>query len=731
MEYLAHSSKENFPPQTYAAHVSGVRSRAEQYSAEAAQYAVRGGSMLENVTRSAAYLHDLGKLDSKNQAVLHGETKAHHLPLNHVDAGTAELLEKGCLYPALIVHSHHQGLPNCSSLGASENPLRDECSQTRKHVDASLPELMQLHTNLVPQHVDLQPDVRYEGDQQTFFRMALSCLADADHTDTAAVYGQTPESEAMPLLRAAERLDALNRYVENLGGNNLQSERNHLRRQMYETCRDSEPGQKVRITTCDSPVGSGKTTAVMAYMLRQAAEHGARRIFVVLPYTNIIRQSVDVYRKALCLPGENPVEVVSELHCRADFQDFNIRYLTALWRAPIIVTTAVAFFETLASNRPSALRRLHELPGSLIFVDEAHNALPIHLLPLAWRWMNVLAEEWDCRWVLASGSLVRFWQLNSLKHQKDLEIANPPVAELVPEKLRNKLMAYEKDRVTFKWIEKPLSCPELISKVQSSPGPRLLIMNTVRNAAVIAEEISKKYGRQHVEHLSTALTAEDRTAVIECIKRRLKQKDDKDWTLVATSCVEAGVDFSFASGFREMASLVSLLQAAGRVNRHGENSGAEIWSFSMQDDSKLNENPALKESIQVLEDYFKNGVQIRPDLSTRSMDDQIIRNDGCMEQIRKFCDLEKNMEFESLEKNFRVIDSNTILAVADQDVIRQIQEGKCDWRVLQQKSVSVNLCNIKNWSMKEIVEGIYQWTLDYDDFLGYMRGVLDAENEFL
>lgn len=731
MEYLAHSSKENFPPQTYAAHVSGVRRRAGQYSAEAAQYAAQGGSMLENVTRSAACLHDLGKLDSKNQAVLHGETKAHRLPINHVDAGTAELLEKGCSYPALIVYSHHQGLPDCSCLNASENPLRDEHPETRKHVDASLPELMQLHTNLVPQHTDLQADVRYEGDQQTFFRMALSCLADADHTDTAAVYGQAPESEAMPLLRAAERLEALNRYVENLGGKGLQSERNLLRRQMYETCRDSEPGQKVRITTCDSPVGSGKTTAVMAYMLRQAAEHGLRRIFVVLPYTNIIRQSVDVYRKALCLPGENPEEVVSELHCRADFQDFNIRYLTALWRAPIIVTTAVAFFETLASNRPSALRRLHELPGSLIFVDEAHNALPIHLLPLAWRWMNVLAEEWDCRWVLASGSLVRFWQLNSLKHQKDLEIANPPVAELVPEKLRNKLMVYEKNRVSFKWYEKPLSLSELISKVQDSPGPRLLIMNTVRNAAVIAEEISKKYGRQHVEHLSTALTAEDRTAVIEHIKQRLRQKDDKDWTLVATSCVEAGVDFSFASGFREMASLVSLLQAAGRVNRHGENSGAEIWSFSMQDDSKLDENPSLKESIQVLESYFKKGVQIMPDLSTRSMDDQIIRNDGCMKQIRKFCDLEKNMEFESLEKKFQVIEHKTILAVPDKDVVRQIMEGDCDWRILQQKSVSVNCCNKQKWSLRELAEGIYQWTLGYDNFLGYMRGVLDAESEIL
>ena len=124
--------------------------------------------------------------------------------------------------------------------------------------------------------------------------------------------------------------------------------------------------RKRGIVSNDGPVGSGKTTAVMAYQLNQAILKGARRIFVVLPYTNIITQSVEVYREALKLPGEEPETVVAELHCKSDFEDEDTRYLTSLWRAPIIVTTAVAFFETLASNRPGTLRRLHELPGSII-----------------------------------------------------------------------------------------------------------------------------------------------------------------------------------------------------------------------------------------------------------------------------------------------------------------------------------------------------------------------------
>ena len=42
----------------------------------------------------------------------------------------------------------------------------------------------------------------------------------------------------------------------------------------------------------------------------------------------------------------------------------------------MVVTTAVQFFETLAAKETTALRKLHQLPGSAIFVDETHAAMP-------------------------------------------------------------------------------------------------------------------------------------------------------------------------------------------------------------------------------------------------------------------------------------------------------------------------------------------------------------------
>lgn len=716
---LAHSARKNYPPQTYEAHVRGVCERAGKYAAEAECYSVKANGILSTIVRDSALLHDLGKLEERNQSVLCEQSRRRrHLPVDHTDAGSAALQKMGNGCAAMLVYSHHQGFPDLLTEFAARgcSIFRNGNAEVRAETDAALPALLRQHEALFPRKPNKEVQA-YDGDPAVFLRMALSCLADADHGDTAAAFGQT--EKAMPELRPQERLAALDHYVSKFGETD---ERSSLRRELYQSCRSVEAHSGFSV--CGSPVGSGKTTAVMAHLLEQACKRNARRIFVVLPYTSIIRQSVDIYRKALVLPGETPEDVVAELHSRADFEDIETRYLTALWRAPIVVTTAVAFFETLSSHNPAALRRLHELPGSLIFVDEAHSALPLRLLPLAWHWMNVLSDEWSCYWVLASGSLVRYWELQPLS---GLSMPRPEIAELVRPDLQRELSRYESSRVTFRWREKPIGRKELAEWVQEAPGPRLLILNTVQSAAVIAAEMAAEFGQTHVEHLSTALTPEDRGNTIDRIRRRLADPDDADWTLVATSCVEAGVDFSFRTGFREISSLLSLLQAAGRVNRHGRNTEAVMWSFPLQDDSMLPKNPALDVSAAVLRSYFQKRLPITPELSTRSMQDELVRDDSCMSAICDFAELEAAQQFRTLAQKFRVIDQKTVLAVPDDSMVSAIAEGRASWQELQRHAVSVRKEKIVLWHLREIADGIYQWTLGYDSFLGYMHGVLLTE----
>lgn len=438
-EYLAHSAHDGFPAQTYLNHVQNVHDDAVRYAKEAAAFAAKqeDDMALVSAVTNAASLHDLGKLEEENQAALHAGNQP-HLPINHTDAGTALLLHENKMYSAVCVMSHHRGLPDFpKECCHGSEAFRD--TDIASATDSKLPELKAIHRDLFGEKTaDEQPAA---GCRSVFMRLALSCLADADHGDTARHYGQEPMDGRQNDLRPADRLQVLNAYVSGL---RAEDERSRLRAQMYQCCRDSKVNDHV--VACDSPVGSGKTTAVMAYMLSQAKKHHLRRIFVVLPFTSIISQSVETYRRCLVLPGEEPNKIVAEVHHRVDFESESVRHLSTLWKAPVIVTTAVAFFETLASNRPSALRRLHELPGSAIFVDEAHAALPSHLLPVAWKWINCFADEWNCHWVLASGSLNRFWAI-----QQIAAAGTRRVPDLVDNALRSALAQYEQNRIRYLW----------------------------------------------------------------------------------------------------------------------------------------------------------------------------------------------------------------------------------------------------------------------------------------
>lgn len=725
-EFLAHSARGGFPAQSYHDHICNVRELAASFAKATEPYNKSSREFFCNTVKLAAELHDLGKLDEENQRVLSGKWSG-KLPVNHVDAGSAALLQASNKNAALAVYSHHSGLPNMPEEYAREEEelFRRKKRAERVRTNDSLSALLALHTQTVgaPQAFEAGS---YKGDYSVLRRMMLSCLADADHTDSAAAYGKGQSSQPAPELRAEERLKALDCYVEQLDSC---GERNQLRQKMYYACRNAEIEED--FTMCDSPVGSGKTTAVMAHLLRQAQKRGLRRIFVVLPYTTIIRQSVDTYRKALVLPGEDPASVVAELHSRIEFENEEIRNLSSLWQAPIVVTTAVTFFETLASNKPATLRRLHELPGSAIFIDESHNALPTKLLPLAWKWMNTLSQEWSCYWVLASGSPVRFWNLEKLKELGEA-FAQPVVAELVDDKLKEAVFRYEENRIDFYYKEKPVNRENLIDWVMNKPGPRLLIVNTIQTAAVLANEIatSEKFGRVCVEHISTALTPEDRERTIDRIKTRLSNPTDTNWVLVATSCVEAGVDFSFRTGFREVASVMSLLQASGRINRNGTEKHAEMWSFTLCDDSLLPKNPALATSGEILRHYFKYKRSISPALCTESIQTELIYdNKACLETIKYLLKREKNCEFREIDEKFVVIDSKTVTALVDGDLAEQVCSGKFSWQELQRKTVNIRTSWTPEYRghkiVKELKPGLYQWNLSYDDFLGYMKGMLE------
>ncbi len=718
MTYYAHSPKNNIPAQTYLSHINGVRKRALEYVDNISQYAKLDGVLLSEIVDKVAVFHDLGKLDRDNQIVLSGKKLSNSLPKNHVDAGAAYFLNKKNLsvIAAAIVQAHHVGFPDFNAeQNKGESIFRDV--SIMHEVNKMLPDLEIIHKNLIGSNF-IYGNEDIKGDTAVFLRLLLSCVVDADHTDTAIHYQGSLIQSNQICLRSAARLAKMDQYVARLKGENPR--RNILRSEMYSACKQAVINANV--SSCDSPVGSGKTTAIMAHLLMQAEKRGLRRIFVILPFTNIIKQSVDTYRKALVLPGENAEEVVVELHHRADFESKDARYLTALWRAPIIVTTAVAFFETLASNSTATLRRLHELPGSAIFVDESHAAVPAKLLPLVWRWINVYANEWNCYWVLASGSLNKFWEIKEIFDNENIE----KVPEIINNKLRSRLSCYENNRISYKSDLHPKNEDELASWIVSFKGPRLVILNTVQSAAVLADHFKTRFGKAHIEHLSTALTPNDRDKTFGRVKKRLRNLEDSDWTLIATSCVEAGVDLSFRTGFRELGSLVSLLQAAGRINREGRFQGAEIWTFCLAESKMLKINPGMKESAAVLRTYIECNLEISPELSTKSIAEEIQLH-GLSDKYKKLTNAESLMDFPLVEKGFKVIDADTRIVVTDHNLADKICYGTVDWTELQKNSVQIAKYKLDELKIPQVLKDIYSWNLHYDDFLGYMAGVIQLK----
>jgi CRISPR-associated endonuclease/helicase Cas3 len=554
-----------------------------------------------------------------------------------------------------------------------------------------------------------------------FYRIALSCLVDADHTDTARHYGREAGTAALDLL-PAERLKYLDRYVAALP-RQKNDQRSDLRQRVYEECKRQDPTRSA-IWECDSPVGTGKTTAVMAHLLRAAEEKSLRRVFVVLPFTNVIDQAVGVYRKSLILPGEDWEQVVAAHHHKADYEQTESRHLSVLWRSPVVVTTAVQFFETLAASSTASLRKLHEVVGSAVFIDEAHAALPAKLWPQAWDWICRLAADWGCHFVLGSGSLNRVWTIRECASELQPKVVPP----LVESEVRTEAADGEKRRVEIKSRPRPMTLNQFAEWLSEQEGPRIVVVNTVQIAAALAQTLSERQERGAVMHLSTALTPHHRALILELVKTRLAYASDLNWTLVATSCVEAGVDFSFRTGFRQRASLASLLQLCGRVSRNGEYPGAAVWDFELILGGLVNENRLLRDAADALAPLFAQN-RVSAEHCTEALANEIAlgRRADLHRELRK---AENARKFPDVEKLFRVIDADTRTVVVSRTLQESLRRGEpVNWRELQKHSVQIYADSVAKLGLypARSMHGVYFWDLPYDDFLGYMAGALPLQ----
>lgn len=739
---LAHSAREpGGPTQSYAEHtrevLASASARAEAMLRYCADLDLAG--RLRGAIADAAEFHDFGKLDPQTQTELRRGRGA-RLTWDHIDAGVAHLSAAQARMAAWLVRAHHApGLPaqavHFTPPNGNKLRGRRRDGDPRGHADqiartdARLDEMRAAHVAALGAR-DLQPCKAEHG---LAMRFALSCLVDADHSDMARFdAGWTPPQTYAP--RWAERLAALDDHVAKLGG--ADDARSILRRAFYDACRDREPD--AALIGCEGPVGIGKTTAVTAHLLRRAQATCARRLFIVAPYTAILSQTAETLRKALLSPGEDE-DLIAEHHHRADFSAPGARDLATLWTAPMVLTTAVQFFETISSNEPARLRKLHMLPGSVVFLDEAHAALPATgerrradggkrastaFYPQYWRWIEALARDWGCSFVFASGSLARVWEC------ADVIGATPRrLPDLTPATLAPQLRRAETRRVSYRTLG-PLCGPAaLAAALRSCHGPRLLIMNTVQSAAVMARRLRSE--GDDVLHLSTALAPDDRTAILAQIRARLADNSrNPDWTLVATSLMEAGVDVSFRTAFRERFSTAALIQIGGRANRHGEYlDGAEVLDFVVAAGEGLTSHPEAGAAADVLAGLFEAGALDGEvdcaDLVTTALRRQT-RIRGVAQDL--IGEGETRRAYPDVTSLARLIDADTRFVVVRPELRDRLERREpIASRELLGASVQLWAKNVDRFALEPIRgrEQLFFWPYAYDPaFLGYMEGAL-------
>ena len=572
MNYIAHCDGER--EQSILEHLQGTAEKAKDF-AEVFEKGDWG--------YCCGMLHDIGKYSDKFQRRIRGE----EIKVDHATAGARVCMELGGMYPFLemCIAGHHAGLSDygvstdtgnsSTTLGRRKKKIEDFYAYKK---EVKIPEL-----KTSPVNVEKTKDLNFS--LSMFTRMMYSCLVDADFLDTEEFMteersGRQQGQEIQVLL------DKLEKYITEWLKNTETESVNGRRTEILKACLENGEREKglFRLTV---PTGGGKTVASLAFALRHAVKHHMKRIIYVIPYTSIIEQNAAVFRRIL---GD---ENVLENHCNIDYEEAEelkpMQLASENWDKPVVVTTNVQFFESLFSNKSSKCRKIHNITNSVIILDEAQ-MLPMDYLIPCTAMLQELVQNYKTSIVLCTAtqpSLDNFFG----------QIEN--FVELCP-RMEEQFEFFR--RVTYQNIGN-ISKENMAERLKKEQRA-LCIVNTRKRA----QELYQLLKSEGVYHLSTTMYPKHRKKVLANVKERLDNKDR--CILIATSLVEAGVDLDFLSVYRQIAGIDSLIQAAGRCNRNGNESTEEskVYIYDFEDSKVI---PSQQKKI----DVTKSVVQDYEDIS--------------------------------------------------------------------------------------------------------------------
>jgi len=591
-------------------HEHGLDDHLHEVARLAAEFAAGFGGA--DWARLAGVWHDLGKYSEAfqkyikqvsgyaNRYVPEAHIEGASGRVDHSTAGAIQAVnafDKHGRILAYLIAGHHAGLPDWYSSESGGKALSVRLDQ---------PELLD---RVLKQNVanDLltqtKPSSPVPGGREGFalwLRMLFSCLVDADFLDTEVFMdkGKAQTRQGYPTLE--EMLLAFNRFMENKAAQAKPSDVNRIRADVLRQCRKQAalpPG----IFSLTVPTGGGKTLSSLAFALEHAARQNnsgdekqrIRRIIYAIPYTSIIEQTADIFREVF----KGCPDAVIEHHSNfePDKETPKSRLATENWDAPLIVTTNVQLFESLFAAKTSRCRKLHNLVGSIVVLDEAQLLPPEFLQPIL-DTLNLLAVHYHVTFVLSTATQPA---LNTVKDsfgrtvRRGLNNVREIIADV--DALYTSLERVDVELPTD--LSQPANWDDL-AKALCRHDSVLAIVNTRNDCRELWQKMP-----QGTLHLSALMCGKHRSRIIRYIKWRLKK--NKPLRVISTQLVEAGVDLDFPVVYRALAGLDSIAQAAGRCNREGKPDKGKVVVF-------VPPKPAPKGLLRFGEDATKDVWHSRP-----------------------------------------------------------------------------------------------------------------------
>lgn len=634
-------------------HLRTVTSLTERYTAKA---------KLPLYGRLVGLLHDFGKYSNEFQNYIlsaagciapeeanYIDPVANKGKINHAFAGGQHIWRRfqGNRYKkaiaqmlALCVISHHSGLKDCITRGgdndftdnymlrSEEKTHHDQCERVCDPAiaaeieglmsEALLREIWEtlkgLHTRVnarLPKNGSSQETLDSENSrdfqQGLLVRFLFSCLLDADRTDSAEfddpklkslrdAVPRRPWGTLVPRLEAALAAKTQRHPIDT------------LRRDISAHCARRAMDEQ-GIFTLTVPTGGGKTLASLRFALLHAKRHQLDRVIYVIPYTSIIDQNADVARNIL-EQGETPGSMVLEHHSNflpdldTDDEDAVKRWemLAENWDAPVVFTTMVQFLESLFAPGTRHARRMHNLARSVIVFDEVQT-VPVRCLRMFCNAVEFLVGQCGTSAVLCTATQPRLGNLprpllGSLPLGPDREIM-PGVPDLFRELRRTDF---------FDHCHKSMSAEEVAALAREElrgNGSCLVVCNTKKMAEKlyalypVRDDLNRYY-------LSTNLCPAHRMEKLDAMRNDLD--NGRSVLCISTQLIECGVDISFRSVIRLAAGLDSILQAAGRCNRHGEGERGRVHVVRVAGDE---ENLNWLQDIKDGRDIFLDAIRLK------------------------------------------------------------------------------------------------------------------------